>query len=125
MAVLPPPDTILRLLYDHIDRSSDLQARVKWTPNTVVLWDNRNTAHVSLIGPCGMLVPCLMPGNLFSLGFLILYSRRLWIMVTPRNADMGLVLLPKRKGLSLLGRGLTSRHDPREAKRANINLGVM
>lgn len=39
-------DTILKLLYDHIDRSSDLQARVKWTPNTVVLWDNRVTAHV-------------------------------------------------------------------------------
>lgn len=39
-------DAILKLLYDHIDRSSDLQARVKWTPNTVVLWDNRVTAHV-------------------------------------------------------------------------------
>ena len=27
--------------------SGDLQARVHWTPNTVVLWDNRVTAHVS------------------------------------------------------------------------------
>lgn len=78
-----------------------------------------------------MLVPSLTPGNfepfllMFTGVFLILYSRRLWIMVTRRNADMGLVLLLKRKGLSLLGRDWTSRHDPREAKRANRNLGEM
>lgn len=40
-------DAILNFLYDHIDRSIDNQARVKWAPNTVVLWDNRITAHVS------------------------------------------------------------------------------
>lgn len=40
-------DAILNFLYDHIDRSIDNQARVKWSPNTVVLWDNRITAHVS------------------------------------------------------------------------------
>ena len=33
-------------MYDHIDKSSDNQARVKWAPNTVVVWDNRITAHV-------------------------------------------------------------------------------
>ena len=40
-------DAILNFLYDHIAKSGDLQARVKWSPNTVVLWDNRITAHVS------------------------------------------------------------------------------
>lgn len=39
-------ETLLRFLYDHIDKGGDVQARVKWTPNTVVLWDNRVTAHV-------------------------------------------------------------------------------
>ena len=39
-------EAILRLLYDHIDKSADNQARVKWDPNTVVIWDNRITAHV-------------------------------------------------------------------------------
>ena len=40
-------EAILKLLYDHIDKSADCQARVRWQPNTVVLWDNRVTAHVS------------------------------------------------------------------------------
>ena len=39
------PETILRFLYDHIDKSADNQARVRWEPNTIVLWDNRVTAH--------------------------------------------------------------------------------
>ncbi|RXW18920.1 hypothetical protein EST38_g6930 [Candolleomyces aberdarensis] len=38
-------DAILNLLYDHIDKSADVQARAKWEPYTVVLWDNRITAH--------------------------------------------------------------------------------
>ncbi|KAM6498001.1 TauD domain containing protein [Amanita muscaria] len=38
-------DTILKFLYDHIEKSADNQARLKWSPNTVVLWDNRITAH--------------------------------------------------------------------------------
>lgn len=40
------PETILKFLYDHIDKSADNQARVKWEPATIVLWDNRITAHV-------------------------------------------------------------------------------
>ncbi|KAH9949437.1 TauD-domain-containing protein [Amylocystis lapponica] len=40
---------ILNLLYDHIDKSADVQARVKWQPNTVVLWDNRVTAHSAIV----------------------------------------------------------------------------
>jgi sulfonate dioxygenase len=38
-------ESILNFLYDHIDKSSDNQVRVKWAPNTVVVWDNRITAH--------------------------------------------------------------------------------
>ena len=41
------PDNILNFLFDHVDKSGDNQVRVKWTPYTVVLWDNRITAHVS------------------------------------------------------------------------------
>lgn len=39
-------DTILNFLFDHIAKNADSQARVKWEPFTVVLWDNRVTAHV-------------------------------------------------------------------------------
>ena len=39
-------DAILSFLYDHISQGVENQARVKWAPNTVVLWDNRITAHV-------------------------------------------------------------------------------
>ncbi|KAG1715801.1 hypothetical protein ID866_1377 [Astraeus odoratus] len=48
-------ETLLKFLYDHIDRSSDLQARVKWERGTVVLWDNRVTAHSAIVdyGPSG------------------------------------------------------------------------
>ncbi|GBE78429.1 Alpha-ketoglutarate-dependent sulfonate dioxygenase [Sparassis crispa] len=42
-------NAILNLLYDHIDRSADVQARVKWEPYTVVLWDNRITAHTAIV----------------------------------------------------------------------------
>ncbi|TFL06360.1 hypothetical protein BDV98DRAFT_559272, partial [Pterulicium gracile] len=42
-------ETLLKFLYDHIDKSADLQARVKWSPNTVVLWDNRVTAHSAIV----------------------------------------------------------------------------
>ncbi|KAH9919111.1 alpha-ketoglutarate-dependent sulfonate dioxygenase [Fomitopsis serialis] len=42
-------DAILELLYDHIAKSTDIQARVKWEPYTVVLWDNRLTAHSAIV----------------------------------------------------------------------------
>ncbi|KZT06290.1 TauD-domain-containing protein [Laetiporus sulphureus 93-53] len=42
-------DTILNFLYDHIDKSADVQARVKWEPYTIVLWDNRVTAHSAIV----------------------------------------------------------------------------
>ncbi|RMZ89406.1 hypothetical protein DV736_g3371, partial [Chaetothyriales sp. CBS 134916] len=42
-------DAILQFLYNHIALSQDLQCRVKWKPGTVVVWDNRVTAHSALI----------------------------------------------------------------------------
>lgn len=42
-------DYLLKFLYDHIALSQDLQARVKWAPGTVVVWDNRVAAHSALV----------------------------------------------------------------------------
>ncbi|TRM66290.1 hypothetical protein BD626DRAFT_398083 [Schizophyllum amplum] len=42
-------EMILRFLYDHIDKSGDNQARLKWTPYTIALWDNRVTAHSAIV----------------------------------------------------------------------------
>ncbi|KAG6837862.1 hypothetical protein H0H93_013015 [Arthromyces matolae] len=42
-------ETLLKFLYDHIDKSADNQVRVKWQPGTVVLWDNRITAHSAIV----------------------------------------------------------------------------
>ncbi|KAF8971453.1 hypothetical protein BDZ97DRAFT_1242306 [Flammula alnicola] len=42
-------ETILKFLYDHIDKSADNQVRLRWRPNTVVLWDNRVTAHSAIV----------------------------------------------------------------------------
>lgn len=41
-------DAILRFLFDHIARSADIQVRIKWENKTVVVWDNRITAHSAL-----------------------------------------------------------------------------
>lgn len=42
-------DYLLKFLYDHMAFSQDLQCRVKWAPGTVVVWDNRVTAHSAQI----------------------------------------------------------------------------
>lgn len=42
-------DALLKFLYDHIDKSHDLQARAVWEPNSVVVWDNRRTAHSAIL----------------------------------------------------------------------------
>lgn len=41
-------DAILNFLYDHISKGVDFQARVKWEPGTVVVWDNRRSSHSAL-----------------------------------------------------------------------------
>ena len=38
-------DRLLSMLYDHIAYSVGIQCRVKWSPNTVVFWDNRIVQH--------------------------------------------------------------------------------
>jgi len=38
-------DNLLNFLYDAVAKAHDSQLRVKWRPNTVVVWDNRVTAH--------------------------------------------------------------------------------
>jgi len=42
-------DYLLNFLYDHIAKGQDFQTRVKWAPGTVVVWDNRVTAHSAII----------------------------------------------------------------------------
>jgi len=42
-------DYLLKFLYDHIAYGADFQARVKWEPRTVVIWDNRVTQHSALV----------------------------------------------------------------------------
>ncbi|KAK1774177.1 hypothetical protein QBC45DRAFT_437034 [Copromyces sp. CBS 386.78] len=42
-------DTLLKFLYDHLAYGADFQARVKWEPGTVVVWDNRVTQHSAMV----------------------------------------------------------------------------
>lgn len=42
-------DTLLQFLYRLVQQGTDLQARVSWLPGTVVVWDNRVTAHTALL----------------------------------------------------------------------------
>ncbi|CDR41233.1 CYFA0S06e04500g1_1 [Cyberlindnera fabianii] len=38
-------DAILKLLFDHVNHSHDLQVRASYEPGTVVVWDNRRVLH--------------------------------------------------------------------------------
>lgn len=40
---------LLKFLFDHIAQGADFHVRVQWEENTVVVWDNRNTAHTALV----------------------------------------------------------------------------
>ncbi|KAL4861780.1 hypothetical protein BDV12DRAFT_203659 [Aspergillus spectabilis] len=42
-------DALLQFLLAHVGRGIDYQARVKWAPKTVVVWDNRITAHSAIL----------------------------------------------------------------------------
>ncbi|KAJ5226433.1 hypothetical protein N7468_007658 [Penicillium chermesinum] len=42
-------DALLGFLLAHISRGIDYQARVRWAPKTVVVWDNRVTAHSAIV----------------------------------------------------------------------------
>jgi len=38
-------DALLEFLYTHLEKGADFHARIRWRPRTVVVWDNRVTAH--------------------------------------------------------------------------------
>ncbi len=40
--------TLLDMLYRHIETQPALTCRVRWTPNTLVFWDNRCTQHQAI-----------------------------------------------------------------------------
>ncbi|KAF9069979.1 hypothetical protein BDP27DRAFT_1324495 [Rhodocollybia butyracea] len=42
-------DNLLNFLYDHIAKGADFQIRATYTPGTVVVWDNRVTAHSATV----------------------------------------------------------------------------
>ncbi|KAK5116079.1 hypothetical protein LTR85_009361 [Meristemomyces frigidus] len=42
-------DYLLKFLYDHIALGADLQARMKWEKGSVIVWDNRITAHTAIL----------------------------------------------------------------------------
>ncbi|KAF2719845.1 TauD-domain-containing protein [Polychaeton citri CBS 116435] len=42
-------DYLLKFLYDHIAYGTDFQARLKWEKGTVIVWDNRVTAHTAIL----------------------------------------------------------------------------
>jgi len=42
-------DYLLKFLYDHIALGADFQARMKWEKGTVIVWDNRVTAHSAIL----------------------------------------------------------------------------
>lgn len=41
-------NTLLEMLYRHIETQPALACRVRWTPNTLVFWDNRCTQHQAI-----------------------------------------------------------------------------
>ncbi|KAJ7221640.1 TauD-domain-containing protein [Mycena pura] len=46
-------DLIIKFLYNHIAAGIDSQARARWEPGTVVVWDNRNCLHSALFDYAG------------------------------------------------------------------------
>jgi len=42
-------DALLAFLLAHVSRGIDYQARIRWAPKTVVVWDNRVTAHSAIV----------------------------------------------------------------------------
>ncbi|OOQ87445.1 Alpha-ketoglutarate-dependent sulfonate dioxygenase [Penicillium brasilianum] len=42
-------EALLGFLLAHVGRGIDYQARIRWAPKTVVIWDNRVTAHSAII----------------------------------------------------------------------------
>jgi taurine dioxygenase len=45
-------NAVLEMLYRHIETQPALACRVRWTPNTLVFWDNRCTQHQAIWDYC-------------------------------------------------------------------------
>lgn len=74
-------EVLLNFLYDHIAKNADSQARLKWAPYTVALWDNRITAHVSdKMKNCNK----LMPNQSAIVDFKDAKGRRHGVRITPQ-----------------------------------------
>jgi len=41
-------DALLEMLFRHVETNVEFQCRVRWTPNTLVFWDNRCTQHCAV-----------------------------------------------------------------------------
>ena len=39
---------LLEMLFRHVETNVEFQCRVRWTPNTLVFWDNRATQHCAV-----------------------------------------------------------------------------
>ena len=46
-------DTLLQGLYTYVAKNPRIQCRVKWTPNTLVMWDNRSAQHHAILDYTG------------------------------------------------------------------------
>ncbi|CAI5756134.1 unnamed protein product [Candida verbasci] len=42
-------DYLLNFLYDHLEKSQDLQVRISWDEDTIVLWNNATTIHTPVV----------------------------------------------------------------------------
>lgn len=42
-------DYLLSFLFDHIEKAHDLQVRIQWRENSVVLWNNAKTIHTPVV----------------------------------------------------------------------------
>ena len=49
----PESSALLKMLYDHVAYSVNIQCRVNWEPNTVVFWDNRIVQHYAAFDYAG------------------------------------------------------------------------
>lgn len=77
-------DNLLNFLYDHVAKNADSQARLKWAPYTVAIWDNRITNHASLPFISSSLVTQLISQQSAIVDFRETKERRHGARITPQ-----------------------------------------